>query len=496
MDKTILFRADGNATTGLGHLYRLFSLVEILKDHFDVVFLTKEESAFDVIPKDYKIEIIPELITIDKEPEWISGYFPSQYYTIIADGYHFDSTYQSAIKQLGFKLIYIDDLANEHMFADLVINHSPFLKEIDYKKEAYTELALGTKYALLRPGFLETAKKEREITNINSVFVCFGGADPYDLTLKSVKALLRVKTVGEIHVVLGGAYNHKKVFKLFEENKETIFIYRNLSEDSLLKLMEVSHFAIAPASTILYELCCVKMPILSGYFVENQKLVYKGFSQKLVIYPGGDFASYTTKEFEAKINLAIETIETTNYIKNQNQLFDNRIKERLLSKIKKVQINWEFRIRKATKEDLLLFFDWANDSFTREMSFNKDKISIEVHTEWFNNQLNSNNNFLLVLEHSDKHQIQPIGQVKFNSEGVIGISIDEKFRGMNLGLDLIRHGISYIKSYSAFEEITAYIKKNNIGSKKVFEKAGFIYSSDFLVNGEECFKYICKLLRD
>ena len=35
MTKKIIFRADGNATTGLGHLYRLFALVEMYKNDYD-----------------------------------------------------------------------------------------------------------------------------------------------------------------------------------------------------------------------------------------------------------------------------------------------------------------------------------------------------------------------------------------------------------------------------------------------------------------------------
>ena len=47
------------------------------------------------------------------------------------------------------------------MYADVVINHSPYIQETHYKKEPYTKLVLGTKYALLRPLFLEEAKQDR-----------------------------------------------------------------------------------------------------------------------------------------------------------------------------------------------------------------------------------------------------------------------------------------------------------------------------------------------
>ena len=59
MTQKIIFRADGNAKTGLGHLYRLFSLVEMVKDSIEFVFLTKETSTHSVFPIEYNIRNIP-----------------------------------------------------------------------------------------------------------------------------------------------------------------------------------------------------------------------------------------------------------------------------------------------------------------------------------------------------------------------------------------------------------------------------------------------------
>ena len=75
MAKKVIFRADGSSTTGLGHLYRLFSLVEIVKDTLEFVFLTHETSTESVIPKSYNKSIIPETIKIEDEPQWLYANF-------------------------------------------------------------------------------------------------------------------------------------------------------------------------------------------------------------------------------------------------------------------------------------------------------------------------------------------------------------------------------------------------------------------------------------
>jgi UDP-2,4-diacetamido-2,4,6-trideoxy-beta-L-altropyranose hydrolase len=324
MQKEILFRADGNSAIGLGHLYRLFSLVEMLKEHFTFTFLTSESSAINVIPESYQKKTIPNQITINEESNWISKEFDSNRYLLIADGYQFNSSYQQKIKEHGFKLIYIDDLASEHLFADIVINHSPGISKEDFSCESYTKFALGTNYALLRPTFLELSTKQNTLQQLDTAFVCFGGADPYNLTLKAAKALLKIEQVKKIHIVLGGAYVHKEIQRL---NKDIIKIYQNLSEKKLSRIMIDSNFAIAPASTILYELCCVKMPILSGFYVDNQKKIYQGFTEKKAIFELGNMKDFSVDCFERELHSFFKS-DFQQFINAQKSIFDKKIKER------------------------------------------------------------------------------------------------------------------------------------------------------------------------
>ena len=150
MKKKILFRADGNSVIGLGHLYRSFALMEILQDTFECTLITLEKSMTSVIPVAYNRIYIPAEISLSQEPQWLKKKEGIRG-VIIADGYQFTAAYQKQIKQAGFNLIYIDDLTTEQFYDDAVINHASLL-EIDYiKKEVYTSLYFGTKYAMFRP---------------------------------------------------------------------------------------------------------------------------------------------------------------------------------------------------------------------------------------------------------------------------------------------------------------------------------------------------------
>lgn len=161
--KKILFRADGNSSTGLGHLYRVFALIEMLKENYEYTLVTKADTELIIIPKSYKVDVIPSKVGINEEPYWLSKNYNTEINIIIADGYAYDSNYQKKIKKAGYKLIYIDDLTTTKMSADVVINHSLVVKPEHFKAKRETQFALGAQYAMLRPKFIEVAKKKKRL---------------------------------------------------------------------------------------------------------------------------------------------------------------------------------------------------------------------------------------------------------------------------------------------------------------------------------------------
>ena len=328
--KKILFRADGNSKIGLGHLFRSFALVEMFKDKYECFFLTREESFTDVIPKEYNIDIIQKNVLYSEEPYWISKKYSSDEFIIITDGYQFISSYQKELKEYGFGLVYIDDLGVEKMFADIVINHSLNLNIKDFASAGYTKFALGTEYAVLRPKFIDAAKKRREIKQINEVFICFGGADFYDLTNRALEGVIDIGEINKIHIVLGGAYLHENIFDTLKKRKEDVFIYKSISEQEMLDLMNKCQLAIVPSSTISYEVCSVKMLILGGYYIDNQEKINRGLEFNGLIYNVGELNKLNANDFKQKVIEIINDSEEKykKIINNQSKMFDGKQKER------------------------------------------------------------------------------------------------------------------------------------------------------------------------
>ncbi len=137
----------------------------------------------------------------------------------------------------------------------------------------------------------------------------------------------------------------------------------------------------------------------------------------------------------------------------------------------------ELFVRKATIEDAQQYFEWANDVAVRNNSFNKDQITWENHLKWFKNKLLSTDTYLFIFYHENV----PVGQVRLDLKDdfwYIDYSIDKEYRGKGMGTAMIKTIINKFPS----NNIKAQVKKDNVGSLKVFEKTGFKIVSEYFVN--------------
>ena len=475
--KKIIFRADGNNETGLGHLYRLFALVEMYKNITNFIFLTRENTPKKIIPNAYNEIRIPQDISIEDEPKWIYDRYPPRDYMIIIDGYQFNLIYQKQIKRLEYRLFYIDDFAKMPMVADVVINHSINIDPNNYKKQLYTKLAIGTKYAILRPGFLKAAKRERINKNTDNIFICFGGSDPFNLTLKAIKAILQTTRTKKIHVVIGAAYVNDEIYKIEKKNRQ-LKIYKNIKEIEIIKIMQKCELAISSSSNILYELCAVKIPILTGYYTKNQKLLYSGCLFNNLIFGIGNIKKIKISDFKKYLNIIFYKYDSTLNISNQKKLFDKDIKKRFIRLIDPV------KIRKANMKDCNILFEWANDPLSRKNSFYPAQIKYESHKKWLAEKFEQKNNIFYIIEFDN----QKAALVRFErkkEETVIGIHIDKKFRGRGLASEfIIKASRKYLVKNS--EKISAFIKVENMASIKSFTKAGFQFERETEINKQKC----------
>ncbi len=296
----IIFRADGNNTIGLGHIFRLQALANILKGSRPLVFVTSNTDDFI---RTQLNAVCDEIITVpefdycptaqkapDAEMPFDMEGLISPGDVVVTDGYWFGTRYQQAIRQHGCKLVCIDDLAQWHFAADVVINHAPGISSELYKTEPYTRLCLGTSYLILRPEFYKAPKKTSSPGTLKSVYVSLGGSDIYGFTLTVLAEVLPL--ADKVNVIITSLYTaelKQALYDLQSRHRDKLQVHENLSPREVVDILDASSHAVVTASTVALEAIARGIRPLIGYCTPNQELIYKGCLQEGVAEGLGDF---------------------------------------------------------------------------------------------------------------------------------------------------------------------------------------------------------------
>lgn len=286
MKNRLFIRVEGSVETGMGHLVRCLSIAAMVSDLFEITF-----AGNSLFPESILQNIKSNAFSFKqvRSEEDFFGLLNSSD-IVLLDGYIFDSEYQRKVKGIGCKLVCIDDLHDKEMHADLVINHVPGVSVKDYHAANYTRFALGTDYALLRPAFLKSDDSDRVLKEINTLLICFGGSDPLNLTMSTLKTALKFTEFEEIRVISGPGYPFKDELVQFISNIGRIKHYHDLSEDEMYSVLSSADLAIVPASGILMEVLTFRIPVITGIYVQNQTIFLKEFSKYQQVFNADNFS--------------------------------------------------------------------------------------------------------------------------------------------------------------------------------------------------------------
>lgn len=335
----VFFRADANSQIGWGHIVRCMALADILiqdkNSIFECVFLVQNPSVIlqNQIKEKFDLIILEETTDFLEEAHFITQNYLQNNSIIILDHYQIQTEYQRIVKDnSSAKIVCIDDMHSWHFLADVVINHGGKINDGNYSCESYTKLLLGTEYALLRQPFLEAAKTKREIKKIETIFICFGGADIYNLTEQAVALVINFDAIKKINVVITGDSYSKQLHNLVSKNS-SICLYQNLDAQQMANLMQKSDLAFAPASSLSLELLATQSFVILGQSADNQMAIY----QELISYPQikgiGEWQSIDWQELKYEFSQICTQfcLETTPIIPNLaplkiKQAFENLIR--------------------------------------------------------------------------------------------------------------------------------------------------------------------------
>jgi UDP-2,4-diacetamido-2,4,6-trideoxy-beta-L-altropyranose hydrolase len=270
----VYFRTDFNSQIGFGHYYRCISIAQIIQLKYQVNFvLNKHVSIIDQF-NPYE----NSTYWIDDESEFVGLLKPSC--IVVIDSYEFNESLQDKINERQAKLIVIDDLNNMVYDCHAIINHGVLFKKGDYLcRNSKTKFYLGLDYLMVRKEFRNNSNKPfnvQEKFKFEHVFICLGNTDQTVLINYIIEYLIQ-EGVLKFSILLGSDYKHK--IKSSFSNQIIINTYSNLSPFQIIEVLETADFAVLSSSTILLETFTVGLPVLAGWFAENQKYSLNAFEE-------------------------------------------------------------------------------------------------------------------------------------------------------------------------------------------------------------------------
>lgn len=299
-ERRLVFRADGNAVIGLGHLVRLLALADMLRGLAPGIFLVRDPSAAVsqlLATAGWPVHALSASQTFENEAEMLATGFLRPTDVVVLDGYNFSFSYQQRLRASSGGLVYIDDLRAWPVVADVLINHSPGVGPADYDAPATTRLLLGPAFSLLRTPFLTVAPPP-PAHRPRQILVCFGGADPLGLTARTLRALLTLPALQQISLVVGEAYGDASALHELVGQPATpsVRLHRNVGAAALAELLRTHEAVVVPASTILIEALVLGRPAITGYYADNQRALAAYVHDQRQAFSVGNFASLAPAE--------------------------------------------------------------------------------------------------------------------------------------------------------------------------------------------------------
>ena len=273
--------------------------------------------------------------------------------------------------------------------------------------------------------------------------------------------------------MVGSSYQHyESLQQLVRTHTPRVLVYQNVAADTMAQLMQDCQLAIAPASTIAYELSSVGIGLITGTSADNQQGIAQFLTESGCALSVGDFHRCTSEELQCSI-AACSVAQINRQMACQQQRFiDNTAVLRRIFQHAAMETQLEVRI--AQWDDLLIYFQWANDPEARRQAIRTEPITLDTHTDWFHRKIEGGTDFLFIFERDQ----QAVGQVRFelkNTWYIVSFSVDREVRGQGLGTLLIKVGLEALQlSLGDRPKTRAYVRPTHVASRRVFEQNGFV----------------------
>ena len=505
----IVFRVDSSVRMGMGHLIRCLTLAETLqKRGAQIRFICREHAGslitllqqkaipVTVLPapatnvavrsEDYSVWLgVTQTVDAEQTIEALDGDQPDW---LVVDHYGLGFDWEQQLRPHVSKLLVIDDLANRRHECDILLDQNYSTEGNRHYASLVTDnckLLVGPRYALLHSEYTTYRKTlHARDGQVKRVLVFFGGSDSHNMTGLTLEALSQTELRHlEVDVVIGANNPHRKMIERAAAERPQTRIYG--PRPHLADLMTQADLAIGAGGATTWERMCLGLPTVVISIAENQRPASEALIESQLIYYAGHFTDIKTDYLTQLLHRLSHDAERLAELGTQNQLQVDGLGVLRLAEAMSPSTTHEIRLRPAYAEDIILYYNWANDPEVRKNAINTSSIHWTTHQAWFASKLHDVNSRLFVLEASGL----PVGQIRFDKKGDearIDYSLDPIVRGRGWGPRLVALGADLMQKIEPVR-LRAEVKVGNDTSSAVFLRMGFTETSSASGGGYRSF---------
>ena len=270
----IVFRVDGSAQIGLGHVMRCLTLASQCLPSNTITFVSCplpatlqkhiESIGIELItvpPSDFNEHATSASPALDNSAQFSHarqcietlGLADNTLIDILfIDHYQLSASFSEMMRRYCKKIVVIDDLANRRHDCDVLLDqniYTDFETRYDQLVPNTCQKLLGPKFAILREEFYQTNVQQRKK---NHILVCFGGSDPSNLTERVADVLLRLKSPHiSADIVVGAAYSNVERLKEKVDTLDNVKLHVACSY--MAKLMKTATVMIGAGGSMHWE---------------------------------------------------------------------------------------------------------------------------------------------------------------------------------------------------------------------------------------------------
>lgn len=509
----IAVRADSSQAIGNGHIMRCLTLSDELgRLGHDVVYLCRDYSTsiidlvktrgFKVllvekpaaleqagIPADEAAQIEDARSTLAslKQAPWAEADSAASRHLVellIVDHYGLTGAYQQEVRPHVGLLMVIDDLAASAHHCDLLLDQTFGRTDTDYRDlvESDCKLLLGADYSLLRNDFRilrsRSARLKINVGKRQRIFISFGGVDQDNLTGRVLRWLIpQLGTDYRVDVLLGSNAAHLKDVETLLSEMDGYQLHVGVPD--VARLMADADVAIGAAGTTSWERCCLGLPSLMVVMADNQQEVSRSLQAAGAALVAGRSESLSEEDLIALLDSLL----------SDDDLYRNMVLASLricrgdgVSRVARQVTTLlsgetsEVSLRLVGKDDLDLVFEWQHEPGIRKYSRNSTPPSLEEHTAWFNQKILDPFSLFEIIEYKGQAcgfvRLDPYGEI--DGEYEVSILISGEYQGLGIGLKALQ----CTRAQNPDVKLYAYVDSRNIGSVKLFKKAGYVAVKD------------------